>query len=109
MVVTALQQIQDTGRTRADSQNSVTISILKRDKDPRFINNLRPISLLDVPYKIFTKANAARLGKVIKICISGDQTSFIKGPFIGENIQLILDLINGTLQLLWQTWAATRM
>ena len=93
VVVRALQQIQDTGRTRSDFKNSVTILIPKRDKDPRFINNLRPISLLDVPYKIFTKAIAARLGKVIKICINEDQTGFIKGRFIGENIRLILDLM----------------
>ena len=93
VVVRALQEIQNTGMTRADFKNSVTILIPKRDKDPRYINNLRPISLLDVPYKIFTKAIAVRLGRVIKICIDGDQTGFIKGRYIGENIRLILDVM----------------
>ena len=75
------------------SKNSVTILIPKRGKDPRFIDNLRPVSLLDVPYKIFTKAIAVRIGKVIKTCINEDQTGFIKGRFIGENIRLILDIM----------------
>ena len=40
-------------------------------------------------YKIAMKAIASRIKTVIPKLISDDQTGFIKGTFIGENIRLI--------------------
>ena len=60
------------------------------------MENLRPISLLNVLYKIVTKTIANRLAKVIPDLIHRDQTGFIKGRFIGENIRHILDIITET-------------
>ena len=91
-VTQTFQEIQQSGKMKASLKQSVTILIPKRGKDQRRVENLRPISLLDVPYKIFTKAIALRINYVITNCIEDDQTGFIKGRFIGENIRLILDL-----------------
>ena len=92
LVTQTFQEIQQSGKMKASLKQSVTILIPKRGKDQRRVENLRPISLLDVPYKIFTKAIALRINHVIKTCIEDDQTGFIKGRYIGENIRLILDL-----------------
>ena len=60
------------------------------------MENLRPISLLNVDYKILTKAIAKRLEKILPKIINHDQTGYIKGRFIGENIRLIQDLMSYT-------------
>ena len=73
--------------------DSITVLIPKKDKDPKKVENLRPISLLNVLYKILTKTMAIRLARVIPDLINRDQTGFIKGRFIGENIRLVLDIL----------------
>ena len=92
ILLQALLEIQNSGKTKTSFKQSVTIMIPKRGKDQRYVENLRPISLLDVPYKIYTKAIARRIERVIETCIHEDQSGFIKGRFIGENIRLVLDL-----------------
>ena len=47
-------------------------------------------------YKIDSGAIANRIKLVINILINKDQTGFIKGRYIGENIRLIYDLMNYT-------------
>jgi hypothetical protein len=60
------------------------------------LKNWRPISLLNTDYKILAKLFANRLQKVISSCVSEDQSGYIKGRYIGENIRLILDIIEYT-------------
>ena len=56
--------------------------IPKGNKDKRLLKNWRPISLLNVYYKIMTKALAIRLQKVISSIINSDQVGYIKGRYI---------------------------
>ena len=72
IVTETFQEIQNSGKVKSSLKKSVTILIPKRGKDQRLVENLRPISLLDVPYKIFTKVIALRIGNVIKTCIQED-------------------------------------
>ena len=58
------------------------------------LKNWRPISLLNTDYKIITKCLAIRLQKVLPSLINSDQTGFLKGRYIGENIRTIADLID---------------
>ena len=50
--------------------------------------NYRPITLTNTDYKIFTRALAVRLQKVIKTIISEDQTGFVKGRNIASHLRL---------------------
>ena len=52
--------------------------------------------LLNTDYKIAAKAIANRLQNVLPKLINSDQTGFLQGRFIGENIRLIEGLINHT-------------
>ena len=70
--------------------------IPKKDKNKVFLNNWRLISLINTDYKIASKAIAARIMKVLPSLIDGDQTSYIKGRFIGQNVRLIADIIECT-------------
>ena len=79
----------------SDEQKRAIINLIpKKGKDPLYLNNWRPISLLNSDYKILAKCIALRLNKVIPSIISSDQTGFVQGRFIGENIRLTLDMID---------------
>ena len=81
-------------RCMSREQRRGILSLLpKKDKDFLFFLNWRPISLLNIDYKIATKCIAGRVKKVITHIIHSDQTGFIKGRFIGANIRRFLNLI----------------
>ena len=63
--------------------------IPKKDAELNQVKNWRPITLLNCDYKIAAKAIANRVKKALPKLINNDQTGFLKGRFIGENIRLI--------------------
>ena len=66
----------------------------KKNNDIRFLKTWRPISLLNTDYKIMTKCIATRLkNNLIKI-INKNQSGFIKGRYIGDNIRSLLKVID---------------
>ena len=69
----------------------------KKDTESCFVKNWRPLSLLNCDYKIATKVitNCLKLVIILKV-IDSDQTGFLKGRFIGENIRLIDSVKNFT-------------
>ena len=78
-------------------QRQAVIKLIeKKDKDKRFIKNWRPISLLNVDYKIISKALTSRLKKVLPDLISLQQTAYVGNRFIGESSRLIADIIEIT-------------
>ena len=52
--------------------------------------------MLNVDYKIASKAIATRIKKVLPQLIHTDQTGFMKDRFIGKNIRLLCDLLEQT-------------
>ena len=79
------------------TQRRGIISLIpQKCKDKTMLENLQPISLLNVEYKIVTKAIAKRLEKVLPSIINPDQTGYVKGHYIGENVRLIQDIIEHT-------------
>lgn len=75
-------------------QKQSVISLLpKKDKLLTDINNWRPISLLNIDYKIASKSIANRIKNILANLINEDQTGFIKGRYIGENVRILYDII----------------
>ena len=73
----------------------LALIILLYKKGPREnIKNWRPISLLNVDYKILSKVLAERLKNVLPEIIHLDQKGCVKDRQIGENIRLIEDIIH---------------
>ena len=70
--------------------------IPKEDSDLSSLANWRLITLLNVHYKIASKVITKRLEKVLTFLINPDQTGFIKGRYIGQNIRLINDILEQT-------------
>ena len=67
--------------------------VAPKNKDTLLLKNWRPITLLNIDYKIATKCMAKRLEKVLPMLIDRDQRGYVKNRFIGENIRLISDVI----------------
>ena len=89
----ALNHAYETGNLSITQKRGIIKLIPKKDADPHLIKNWRPLTLFNCDYKIATKAIANRLKNVIPKLIDNDQTGFIKGRFIGENILLIDSII----------------
>ena len=73
------------------------ISLLpKKNKDSRYIKNLRPLTLLNSDYKVIAKVFDNRLRVVLPSLIHEDQTGFLANRRISTNIRKTLDIIEYT-------------
>ena len=76
------------------SQRLGIISCLpKGDKPRQFLKNWRPITLLNVFYKIISSCISSRIRSTLDNLISETQSGFMKGRYIGENTRFIYDLM----------------
>ena len=76
------------------TQRQGVITCLPKDGKPKeYIKNWRPISLLNVDYKIASSSLANRMKNVLDKLISETQTGFLKGRYIGENTRFLYDLV----------------
>ena len=70
------------------------ISCLPKGEKPRqYLKNWRPISLLNVTYKLASASLALRLKTVLPKIISPTQAGFLPNRFIGECTRLVYDLM----------------
>ena len=67
--------------------------IPKKGKDLLQVRNWRPITLLNVDYKLLSKSLALRLANVLPELIGKDQRGFVRNRYIGDNIYEIYSLI----------------
>ena len=72
--------------------------IPKKKENLELLKNWRPVSLLNVDYKILTKVIALRLEKILPKIVSFSQSGCVKGRYIGESIRLIKDVMDFTKQ-----------
>ena len=73
-------------------RGTITLSFKKGDRlDPK---NWRPISLMNVDYKIASRSIAARLLKIIHLVVNKDQSCGVPVRFIGENVAFLRDVVD---------------
>ena len=65
-----------------------------KDLDHTILNNWRPLSLLNVDYKIIAKVLATRLEKILYKIIGEQQSGFVKGRQISSVHRVIDDVMN---------------
>ena len=76
------------------TQHTAIVSISFKKGDRLLHKNWRPISLLNIDYKLCTPTLAGRLLKVIHLVVSPDQTCGITGRYIGKNVALLRDVVD---------------
>ena len=68
--------------------------IPKQNKDTRILKNLRPITLLNVDYKILEKVITNRMAPALKYIIDTDQTGFMEGRRLCINLRKMFDTMD---------------
>ena len=79
--------------SRSQKLSYITL-ICKDDTRADEMKCYRPISLLNIDYKIFSKVIANRLGNILPSIIWIDQTSAVKGRSIFDNLHLLRNVID---------------
>ena len=77
-------------------QQAVITLIEKKDQDRCDLKNWRPISLLNVDAKLASKVIAERMKRLLPGLIHHNQSGYIPGRNISENIRSILDIMEYT-------------
>jgi len=75
------------------TQGLITL-IPKPNKDPLFIDNWRPICLLNNDYKIMALVLAKRIKDVLDGIIDETQSGFMKNRHISNNLRLVFDILD---------------
>ena len=74
-------------------KEGIITCIPKGNKCKKYIKNWRPISLLNVSYKIASGCIARRIKSVLPSIINLDQSGFMAGRGISDNIRLLYDTL----------------
>lgn len=81
------------GQLSVSQRRGVICLIPKEDSNLNELSNWRPLTLLNVDYKILAKVIAKRIEPALQTLIHTDQTGFMKERFIGQNVRLLNDLM----------------
>ena len=90
--MSSIMEVREKNKLSTSQRQAVIKLIEKKERDKRFIKNWRPISLLNVDYKIIAKALATRLKETLPKLISFQQTAYVRNRFIGEGGRPISDI-----------------
>ena len=77
-----------------DSMKVSHTRVVFKKGDAKNLKNWRPISLLNVDYKICSKALSLRLAKVLQFIVSPDQTCSVPGRKISANLHVLRDILD---------------
>ena len=92
----SFNEAHEKGELSISQRREIITLIPKEDRSLLDLSDWRPISLLNVDLKIASKAIAKQSEPTIPNLIHSDQTGFVKGRYIGENIRLISDIMDCT-------------
>ena len=76
------------------SLNFGIITLIPKTQKATKIQQYRPICVLNVSFKIFTKVGTNRLNKVAQTMVSPTQTAFMPGRNIMEGVVILHDTIH---------------
>ena len=77
-----------------ESMKTSNTRVIFKKGDRKNLKNWRPISLLNVDYKICSKVLSLRLSKVLEFIVDPDQTCSVPGRKITSNLHILRDVLD---------------
>lgn len=74
--------------------NHTFIALIPKITSPKYVHEVRPVSLCNVLYKIFSKVLANRLKKILPAIITKHQLTFTKNKLISDNILVAFETLH---------------
>ena len=87
------QEVINSGQLGRSSRRGIVTLIPKRNRDPRRMESLRPLTLLNCDDKFLAKAMATRIKKVLPDIVGEEQTGFMESRQISTNIRRAIDIV----------------
>ena len=94
VVVGAIGEIYENKELPLSQRLGIIALIPKSDKDPRFIKNWRPLTLLETFYKLISATLANRIKPVLNTIIGHHQKAYVPGRYIAECTRNTYDLFS---------------
>lgn len=82
------------GKGMLENLNDTLLVLIPKVDSPELASQFRPISLCNVAYKIITKAIVNRIRPMMPYLTSCNQTSFVPGRQITDNIVIVQEVIH---------------
>lgn len=92
-IVSMVKEFFVQGRMR-NNLNETNVVLIPKKKSPTKMGELRPISLCNVLAKVITKVLANRMKEVLEGCISDNQSAFIPGRLISDNVMISYEVMH---------------
>ena len=94
LVTEAFQYAKEKGILAISERRGILRLVPKKNANLMTLKQWRPITLLNVSYKLLTKALSLRLKNVLPDLIHPDQKGFIQNRYIGDNVMDIYSIIS---------------
>lgn len=95
-LVRSLHHAIESGQLSVTQTKGIITLLPKEEKDKLYLKNWRPISLLNVDYKIFSGALSIRMKNTLNKVICETQKGFLPGRDISECTRFIYDVLEET-------------